>query len=163
VIQVRFLCDEMLVRLGRWLRAAGHDTLIAGPGAADTALLALAEEEGRILLTRDRALIRMAEARTPAMLLSDRMPDQALRLRDALGLDWLAAPFTRCLIDNCLLEEATPGGAIPEAARSLPGPFRRCPCCGRDYWPGSHVKRMLARLAAWNAPTPAQLFGHALR
>ena len=162
MIQVRFLCDAMLVRLARWLRAAGHDTLIAGPGAADTALVALAEGERRILLTCDRALVRLAEERVLAVLLSDRASDQALRLRETLGLDWLAAPFTRCLIDNCPLEETTPDcGAIPEAARMLAGPFYRCPCCGRNYWPGSHVRRMMNRLVAWNALPPAQPSGHA--
>jgi uncharacterized protein with PIN domain len=159
---VRFLCDEMLVRLGRWLRAAGHDTMIAEPAVADADLLLRAEREGRILLTRDRALLRQAEKSLP-LLLPDRVADQALMLRRVLGLDWLAAPFTRCLMDNCPLAPSTPGDAIPESARALPGPFRRCPCCGREYWPGSHVRRMTARLAAWNTDLPAQPSGQAAR
>jgi uncharacterized protein with PIN domain len=159
---VRFLCDEMLVRLGRWLRAAGHDTVIAEPGVADADLLIRAKREGRILLTRDRALQRQAEERF-TLLLPDRVADQAVMLRRLLGLDWLAAPFTRCLMDNCPLAPSMPGDAIPEASRALPGPFRRCPCCGREYWPGSHVRRMTARLAAWNAELPAQPSGQAAR
>jgi len=160
---VRFLCDEMLVRLGRWLRAAGHDTMIAEPGAADADLVSRAGHEQRILLTRDRALPRQADGGLAILLLPDRVVDQALMLRRVLGLDWLAAPFTRCLVDNHLLVASEPGDAIPETARALPGPFRRCPSCGREYWPGSHVRRMTARLAAWNADLPAQPSGQAAR
>ena len=53
---MRFLCDEMLVRLARLLRAAGYDTSLATDGEADAALLRLARDEGRILLTRDKRL-----------------------------------------------------------------------------------------------------------
>lgn len=35
----RLLCDEMLIRLGRWLRAAGYDTAIATARGADRALV----------------------------------------------------------------------------------------------------------------------------
>jgi hypothetical protein len=148
---MRFLCDQMLVRLGRWLRAAGYDTLIASPGELDAHLIVRAEEEERVLLTRDRALLHLAQSRAFVLILPDKISDQASMLRQTLGLDWLAAPFTRCLIDNCPLEETRPGADIPKTARSLPGPFRHCPCCERDYWPGSHVRRMTARLALWNA------------
>ena len=158
---MRLLCDEMLVRLGRWLRAAGHDTLIAQPGEPDGNLLALAEEQERVLLTRDQALPRLTKHDVFILLLPDQVADQALLLRRQLGLDWLAAPFTRCLMDNCLLEESGPGIAIPAPARRLPGPFRRCPCCRRDYWPGSHVRRMMGQLASWNAA--AQPGGQASR
>ena len=36
---VRFLCDEMLVGLGRWLRIAGYDTAIADRGRRDRDLV----------------------------------------------------------------------------------------------------------------------------
>ncbi|MFC7553294.1 Mut7-C RNAse domain-containing protein [Pseudoroseomonas wenyumeiae] len=42
---------------------------------------------------------------------------------------------------------------IPPRARLLPGPFRACPCCGRVYWPGSHVRRMEERLRRWRMAT----------
>ena len=159
---MRFLCDEMLVRLGRWLRAAGYDTLIAGPAAADALLLAKAGEDARILLTRDRALVQRAEGRAQSLLLPDHIADQARLLRRELAVDWLAKPFTRCLIDNTPLEQSDME-LVPEAARGLAGPFRKCPCCGRVYWPGSHVRRMMARLEAWSDTVAAHLSGHSSR
>jgi uncharacterized protein with PIN domain len=44
---VRLYCDEMLTRLGRWLRAAGYDTAIAESGLADTGIIAQCAAEGR--------------------------------------------------------------------------------------------------------------------
>ena len=159
---MRFLCDEMLIRLGRWLRAAGYDTLIAGPAAADALLLAKAAEDARILLTRDRALVQRAKGRVQSLLLPDRIADQAQLLRQQLAVDWLAQPFTRCLMDNTPLEQSDME-LVPEAARGLPGPFRKCPCCGRVYWPGSHVRRMMARLESWSDTVAVHPSGQAAR
>ena len=91
----------MLARLARWLRAAGHDTLIAEPRTSDAELIEICRVEGRILLSCDRALIERAKAVIPTLLLqSNHLDLQASMVKDALNLDWTAAPFTRCMIDN---------------------------------------------------------------
>ena len=147
---MRFLCDEMLARLARLLRAAGYDTAMAEPGQRDTPMLARVREEGRILITRDRELAARA-APASVLLTHDGLDDQARALSARLPIDWTAAPFSRCVVDNAELRAATSEeiGRMPETARALPGPFRACPACGRLYWPGSHVKRMAARLAGF--------------
>jgi uncharacterized protein with PIN domain len=146
---MRFLCDEMLLRLARLLRAAGYDTFLAQGGQADRELLARARAENRILLTRDKRLA--AEAYPRAILVEGRgahAEAEGLALR--LPIDWKLAPFTRCVVDNAVLREAEAAdlAAMPAPARSRPGPFRACPDCGRLYWPGSHVKRLSERLEA---------------
>lgn len=154
---MRLAADEMLRGLGRWLRAAGHDTSIAEPGEGDSRLLARSRAERRVLLTRDRALAERAGS-DGLWLRGAGLDEVARELRDRLGLEWCLAPFTRCLVDNAELDEAGPDapGAIPPQARLLGGPLRRCPACGRLYWPGSHVRRMRARLDAWAAPAAGQ-------
>ena len=144
---MRLLCDEMLARLARLLRAAGHDTALAAPAAPDAALVEQARAEDRWLVTRDRDLARLAGTRA-ILLRSEQLDDEAVELSKLMPIDWLAAPFTRCPVDNVVLDPASPKDLdqIPETARALPGPFNRCPACGRLYWPGSHVKRMLAKL-----------------
>jgi len=155
-VPVRLLCDEMLARLGRWLRAAGYDTEIAAGGVPDRALVARCAAEGRVLLTRDRHLTEIAAARAvPVLRLSDsRIDAQARSLRQGLGIDWQHDPFTRCLVDNTPLDPAPPQAAaqVPPSSRAAGGPLRQCPACGRLYWPGGHVRRMLARLAHWSEP-----------
>ena len=151
---MRLLCDEMLARLARWLRAAGHDTDLAGPGEPDSSLVARALGEDRLLLTRDRHLALRHETAARLLVLRAERPDgQALELVRTVDIDWLAAPFTRCLIDNRPLRDATEAerSEAPGQTRALAGPFLSCPECGRLYWPGSHYRRMLARLELWAA------------
>jgi uncharacterized protein with PIN domain len=150
---MRFLCDEMLVRLARLLRAAGYDTYLASGGEKDRDLLHIAREEGRIVLTRDK---RLAEAAQPeSVLISGRGVDaEARSLTQGVVLDWDFAPFTRCVMDNARLREATAEeiARMPDPSQALAGPFRACPACGRLYWPGSHVRRMSARLSGLASP-----------
>ena len=144
---MRFLCDEMLLRLARLLRAAGYDTLLAQGGQADTELLQIAEAQDRLLVTRDKQLA--ARAAPGAVLVSGRGAHaEAESLAGAVSIDWRLAPFTRCLVDNAPLRAAgaEERARAPEQARDLPGPFRTCPACGRIYWPGSHVRRLSERL-----------------
>src|ERR1700741_474657 len=155
---MRFLCDEMLVRLARLLRAAGYDTSLAAGGEPDAELIKTARREGRILLTRDKRLAAAAEE--SVIIRGWGVDAEAHALSRAVVLDWEYAPFTRCVIDNAHLREATPQQveAMPEKARALGGPYRVCPACGRAYWPGSHVRRMEARLhpLARDAAIPPQ-------
>lgn len=143
---MRFLCDEMLVRLARLLRAAGYDTYLASGGESDAALVKLAREEGRILVTRDK---RLAASTPESVLVEGRgVEEEAESLSRGVVLDWNVAPFTRCVMDNAHLREATLDeiDRMPESVQAGPGPFRACPACGRLYWPGSHVRRLGERL-----------------
>ena len=149
---MRLLCDEMLGSTARWLRAAGYDAALAAPGKPDVDLLARCRLEGRVLVTRDRKLVAPAGAGVQIVLLNDDGDEaQAMALSRGLGVDWTHAPFTRCLVDNTPLRPAGDADLlrIPEQSRELPGPFRVCPCCGRVFWPGSHVRRMRAKLERW--------------
>jgi uncharacterized protein with PIN domain len=144
---MRFLCDEMLFRLARLLRAAGYDTYLAQGGQRDAELLAIARAENRVLVTRDKQLA--AEAHPRAVLVDGRGAyAEAESLSAALPIDWRLAPFSRCVVDNAPLRHADAAdlARMPQAARNRPGPFRACPACGRVYWPGSHVRRLAERL-----------------
>lgn len=150
------VCDEMLHGVGRWLRAAGYDAAELAPGSPDEAVLALGAAEGRLLLTCDRALAARAEGAAPGgalLLRGNAADDWALELHRRLGVDWLHAPFTRCLLDNRALRPAAPAerAALPAALRARGAEARACAACGRVYWLGGHVRRMTAHLARWRA------------
>lgn len=145
----RFLCDEMLARLARLLRAAGYDTALSQGGEPDSALRRRAETEDRLLLTRDRTLAAQAGAR--GVLIAGRgVRGEAESLARQRSVDWRHAPFSRCVIDNAPVRDATAEevARMPQSARDKGGPFRACPACGRLYWAGSHVKRIEAVLEA---------------
>jgi uncharacterized protein with PIN domain len=144
----RFAADAMLGRLARWLRVLGYDTSY-DIAIADPALVAHANAEDRILVTRDRHLLR--ELR-PLRAVEVRHDDPLQQLRAVVAELALTPPtelFTRCLLCNTVLRVLPPPEALPllpEGVRALPGPVRRCPHCGRLYWDGSHVRRMRAAL-----------------
>lgn len=149
---MKFLCDAMLGRLARWLRAAGHDTLLADDADDDRHLLETAASEGRILLTRDRGLAERKAAKGRVLVLqSEAIREQARELNLALAVDWLLAPFSRCVVDNTPLHAARPdeAEALPRKVRDLGGPVASCPLCGRVYWAGDHHRRMRERLVSW--------------
>jgi len=147
-VAVRFLADAMLGRLARWLRVLGFDTAY-DPSLDDVALVRLANAENRVLLTRDRHLLRELRPRRAIEVTSDTPLEQLAALVPALELKAPDALFTRCLLCNTPLEEipsAEAVTALPPTVRELKGPFRRCPTCSRMYWPGSHVRRMTRAL-----------------
>lgn len=144
-----FAVDAMLGRLARWLRALGFDTVYQ-PGIDDHDLVAIANKEDRILLTRDRHLITHLRPRRGLLLTSGKPLEQLGEVSGQYGIEPTADLFNRCLICNSRLRPATPAevdSRVPQDSRLMPGPFLVCPGCDRIYWPGSHVRRMRRALA----------------
>ncbi len=148
----RFLCDEMLGQLCRYLRAAGYDAALASYGIGDRVLLQQCQVEARRFLTLDRRICEhKAAAGVATILHSPRLEDQVQILASRFGLDWLSRAFTRCLVDNTPLLAASAGqrARVPWLPLVGADPVSACPRCGRVYWRGSHYRRMRERLEAW--------------
>ena len=113
----RFLCDEMLGRFCRYLRAAGYDALLARDGASDAELLRQCHAEGRHLLTQD-TLVREHKAARGIALTLPHVPLDELTVRvDArFHPDWLNRAFTRRLVDNTPLVTADDTALVCAAA-----------------------------------------------
>lgn len=146
----RFAVDAMLGRLARWLRALGYDTHYR-PGIDDHDLVELANREHRVLLTRDRHLITFLRPARGMLIDSDVPLVQLDEVAATCGIRPTDDLFNRCLLCNTRLRTATRteiDTLVPERSRSMPGPFLRCPGCGRVYWPGTHIRRMRRALAS---------------
>ena len=142
----RFLADAMLARLARWLRVLGLDAELDGH-RSDREIVERAEREGRVLLTRDRRLVAELRPERALVIASDDPMEQFREVVASCRLERPEELLTRCLVCNAPLREGTPeeiAELVPERSRGLPGPMRRCPECGRVYWPGSHARRMIA-------------------
>lgn len=153
----RFVADEMLGRLARWLRALGFDTL-QPPGAGDADLVRTALNEQRLLLTRDRRLCRDWRFDACVIISSPRPAGQLKEMHDRFGVGhgWRDRLFRRCMVCNTVLapvaerdNEPGPGpGRLlgkPRAGASPPhgsAVHSYCPGCGRIYWEGQHTRRM---------------------
>lgn len=138
----------MLERLARWLRVLDFDTLYA-PHPSDHMLVELAAAEDRVLLTRDRHLLRELRPHRAIEIMSDDPLVQLEQVLSACDVRQAGPLFSRCLECNAPLVDLPREAAaelVPPRSRDLPGPVRRCPGCGRVYWQGSHVRRMQAAL-----------------
>ncbi len=134
----RFLADDMLARLARWLRAAGLDTALSENGEKNSEVLSRARREGRVILTRD---IQFPGTFAERILIESRdlLPQLVEVLSCYPSFDPLASPFTRCMECNVPVEKSSPPIEIPDGVN---GPFTKCPQCGRVFWIGSHVDRV---------------------
>jgi uncharacterized protein len=150
----RFFADAMIGRLARWLRIAGYDTRF-DPHVADGDLVRIALEEGRIILTRDRALAEEWSVQDVLVLAADDALAQLREVAARFHLDWRARAFSRCSHCNAPVEPAEPSEVaehVPEGVFAQRLAFARCPCCGRVYWEGSHTERMRRALARTLGP-----------
>jgi uncharacterized protein with PIN domain len=146
----RFVADAHLGGLARLLRMAGFDTLYDN-ACDDARIERLAFEQDRIVLTRDRELLKrrsIAHGRyVHALHPAGQLPEVALRLR--LGPH--VAPFTLCLHCNAPLrsvDKALVLERLPPTVRACHQEFSTCEQCQRVYWKGTHWRRMAALLAA---------------
>lgn len=145
-VVVRFVADGMLGSLARWLRRLGYDTHYAND-RDDNALVRTARAEGRVLLTRDRALAARRNLRA-LLIESQSLDEQLAQVRAAYPLPPVLRP-PRCSECNDLLRPAAPeevAGRVPAYVERTYAHFHVCDGCGRIYWPGSHRAHMSARL-----------------
>lgn len=150
---MKFLCDHMLSRLGKWLRAAGHDTYIVTTPISDRQVAELALSEMRLLITRDRHFLRIKAVSSILLYLKSNDFEECIQeINQAILIDWLYAPFSRCLNCNSLLENSNLDdliGQIPTRIRQQKKEFWYCPACHHMYWEGTHTAHMLLQLTIW--------------
>ncbi len=145
---MKFIADRMLGRLARWLRLLGYDTLeIRKQENEDELLLELAEKEGRILISRDRALVRKAVKTgiTAYLVVSSEIMEQLKEIRKEFGIEF-EPEMDRCTLCNSAIRRAGPdemalirGKKYVYQARLESGTeFWICDNCGQVYWQGKH-------------------------
>ena len=142
--QTRFVLDTHLGRLATYLRLMGFDTLYRND-YDDSELVRISVGETRILLTRDRGLLKR-RALTHGYSVRETNPRRQLgEVLDRFDLRRSAAPFTRCLRCNGCLR-LVPKEAVlerlPPRTRRDYDEFRICRGCDRVVWQGSHYQRM---------------------
>lgn len=148
----RFVCDEMLGQLAKWLRILGYDARYLRD-VDDEEVLAVAVEEDRVLVSRDVELVgRAKRAGAEAVELGKLDPhDQLDEVVEVLGLTVTEERLlSRCSVCNVAVEEVAPDRVQDEVPEGASGydVYRRCPDCGRVYWEGTHVEEIRDRVAA---------------
>jgi len=142
--RIKFVADKNLGKLIKKLRMLGFDTTSdAAPDASSFIQRAITEK--RIILTRDRGLLKNKQISHGYWVRSQDAPEQVREIFRRFDLDRLCKPFTRCMSCNALLKEVDKQEIlplIPEGTAQQFSRFRQCPECKKVYWPGSHFEKM---------------------
>jgi uncharacterized protein with PIN domain len=142
--ETRFVLDVHLGRLTTYLRMLGFDTLYRN-NYADEELAHISSTEGRILLTRDRGLLKRSIVTHGYCLRTTNPRQQLIEVLRRFDLFKSVKPFQRCLHCNGLLQPidktAISDRLLPKT-RQYYDEFRHCRACDRIYWKGSHYQRM---------------------
>ncbi len=164
--QEKFLVDAMLIKLGRWLRILGYDCKIPDYNnkyeIMDVHLAESALKEGRILLTMDRELSKMAQFSGTKVIL---IPSNLSHIKKQLKF-----LFKKSLIDSSILKNIESldkstrcvfcGGKLKlfqkqdfgkvenmkDWVRARHSQVWSCTSCKQIYWKGSHWKKIIEML-----------------
>jgi uncharacterized protein with PIN domain len=137
----------MLGTLARWLRIMGYDAVYERD-RSDDRIVEDAQAQGRVLLTRDKALAgRMGEA--GMFIASDQLEEQLRQVWKAFSLK-PDQDMARCTVCNGELEPLVEEDAkdkVPEGVFLMNREFFHCRSCGKVYWRGTHWLNIMKRLA----------------
>ncbi|HEY3342744.1 MAG TPA: Mut7-C RNAse domain-containing protein [Anaerolineae bacterium] len=140
-----FVLDAHLGKLAGYLRLVGFDTLYRN-NYDDETLAIVSSTEHRILLTRDRGLLKRSMVTHGYFV---RQIDPKLQIVEVLhrfDLQGQITPFRRCIRCNGLLRVASKesiADQIPPHALQFYDEFHTCDQCGKVYWKGSHYQHLL--------------------
>lgn len=159
--ETRFVLDVHLGKLARYLRLLGFDVDYSAD-REDAELVEVSRSENRILLTRDRELLKHGRLTHGSYIRTTDPAEQMVEVVDRFHLEDAIAPFTRCPNCNGLLEPVSRSEVldlIEEGTRRTYDEFWRCRACGQVYWRGAHFEELqrlvdLAR-AAGSAEHPS--------
>ncbi|HEX7362127.1 MAG TPA: Mut7-C RNAse domain-containing protein [Bryobacteraceae bacterium] len=147
--QPKFVLDVHLGRLAAYLRLLGFDTAYRSC-ASDPDLARISRDEKRILLTRDRGLLKRSAVTHGYWLRETDSRRQAAEIVKRFHLQSFVRPFTRCLACNAAIAPVAKKSVrqqVPERIWEQFAEFQKCLGCGRIYWPGSHHTRMVNSIA----------------
>lgn len=151
LMELRFLVDENVHRLTGLLRMIGMDAAQCR-GLTDAEIAALAAAQGRIVLSKDRRLLRRKGIVFGRLVRGVHPWEQLREIVNLFGLKSRVRAFSRCIHCNVPLKPR-PKAEVQERLEPLTKKyyqvFQECPQCKRIYWAGSHHERMRERLRAF--------------
>ncbi|MBU0595848.1 Mut7-C ubiquitin/RNAse domain-containing protein [Candidatus Bipolaricaulota bacterium] len=141
-----FVADVHLRKLACLLRLMGFDVSYAND-ADDPELVESSLREGRILLTRDRALLKHGRLTHGTWVRAIEPIEQACEIVQRLDIAGQAQPFTRCTACNGLLASVDKDAAlerIPPKTAAWLDEYLECIACNKLYWRGTHHERLVS-------------------
>lgn len=151
-METKFIADNNVGKLARWLRIMGYDAL-SFREKDDGELIKLAINEGRVILTKDTQIAKrrlVMSGRLKTILIQEDDPEAQVRqVVRALDLDRYFRPFSICLECNQTLvprNKAEVKNLVPPYVFQTQSQYMQCPTCHRIYWRGTHWQAMVREL-----------------
>ena len=145
---MKFVVDNMLGKLARYLRILGYDTIYPPQRAADNRLQL--DLPDRILLTRNTRYKGQHPNQKVIFIPTENIKQQLTFLITELPIEITSEKlFSRCLDCNMpvnSIPKSEAHGKVPEKSYNFYTDFSRCPNCGKIYWRGTHTERILRML-----------------
>jgi uncharacterized protein with PIN domain len=124
----------------------GFDSLYSN-SYDDPTLARLAEEEKRIVLSRDRELLKRKAVSRGYCVRSKEPEVQIREVIKRFHLEKLLKPFSRCIRCNTQLsaiERSKVKNRVPAFVYGQYDRFKYCSSCGKIFWQGTHWTDMRA-------------------
>ena len=151
-MEIKFIVDNNVGKLAKWLRIMGYDALLF-KDKDDGKMIKSALSEHRVILTKDTQVMKrrlVTSGRLKAILVEGDEPKaQLMQIVDALDLDFRFKPFSLCLECNQSLVQRSKGevrGLVPPYVFKTQSQYMECPSCHRVYWQGTHWEKMSKEL-----------------
>ncbi len=146
--KIRFVVDVNVGKVAKLLRMLGFDTAYDWRWT-DQYIADLAEKEDRIVLSKDKGLLKRNQVVWGRLIRAEKPWPQLVEVLNFFGLKRPFALFSRCLVCNTTLKPVDKEKIIHRLEPKTKKYFHRfyiCPECDRIYWQGSHQEKMLAWL-----------------
>ena len=151
-MEIKFIADNNVGKLARWLRLIGYDTLLFKQ-KDDGQMIKIALSENRVILTKDaqfmkRRLVTNGKLKT----IHIKQDDPKLQVQEVvktLNLNYHFKPFSLCLECNRALvarDKEEVKNLVPARVFETQTQYTECPACQRIYWPGTHWQAMVKKL-----------------
>jgi uncharacterized protein with PIN domain len=151
-MEVKFIADNNIGKLARWLRLMGYDTLLFKE-KDDGQMIKMALSEGRVILTKDTQFVKrrlVTSGKVKTILIKHDDPRlQVQEVVSILNLDYHFRPFSLCLECNQVLvarDKEELRNLVPPHVFGTQTRYTQCPACHRIYWQGTHWQAMVRKL-----------------
>ncbi len=142
--ELRFVLDNHLGKLASYLRLLGFDSVYRND-FDDRELAEISSQQGRVLLTRDRGLLKRSQVTHGYCVRAKDPEEQIVEIMRRFDLGGLAEPFKRCTHCNGLLRPVSKAEVydrLEPKTKLYYQDFKICEQCRQIYWKGSHFERM---------------------
>lgn len=142
--ETKFILDCHLGKLCKYLRMLGFDCYYQNH-MEDEKIIDLSLKENRIILTRDKLLLKSARITHGYYVRAIEKHEQLIEVVQKFDLRSQFKSFTRCMTCNqklVALEKKEAKNRVDEDTFRIFDRFYHCPSCEKVFWKGSHFRRM---------------------